>query len=170
MKLVQVGQVGKAHGYKGAFILHRGNGAEELPEALKSVFVGTTQATAEELPLTQSTWMPKGIRLKLEGIESDDAVKAARGKLVFIHRDALEPTRSGEHYVDDLIGLKVFCEETKSPLGAIFEVEAVGGGSVDRWWVKEGCETFAVPAAERWVARVDLKSQSVWIRDADLLR
>ncbi len=170
MKLVQVGQVGKAHGYKGAFILQRGRGADELPEDLKSVFLGTSPSTATELPLTQSTWMPKGTRLKLEGIDSDEAVKAARGKTIYIQREALEPTRLGEYYVDDLVGLKVFCDETKSLLGTVFEVEAVGGGSVDRWWVQEGTKSFAVPAAERWVARVDLGAQSIWIRDAELLR
>lgn len=170
MKLIQVGQVGKAHGYKGAFILHRGRGAEELPESVRSVFVGDCPATATEFPLSQSTWMPKGTRLKLEGMESEDAVKAARGKVVFVQREALGAAQSGEYYVGDLVGLTVFSEESRQELGTISEIETVGSGCVDRWWVRNGTESFAVPAVERWVARVDLGTQSVWIRDADLLR
>jgi 16S rRNA processing protein RimM len=170
MKLIQVGQVGKAHGYKGAFILQRGRGAEELPEHVRTVFVGTSPSTAKELPLTQSTWMPKGTRLKLEGIESDDAVKAARGNSVFIQRETLTPAQPGEFYVGDLVGLEVFSEETRLSLGTLVEIETVGNGAVDRWWVQAGTESFAVPAVERWVARVDLSTQSVWLRDAELLR
>jgi 16S rRNA processing protein RimM len=170
MNLVQVGHIGKAHGYKGAFILQSGSPPNPFPSHIDTVFVGADRETARPFKVSESAWMPKGIRLKLDGCESDTEVKSLRGNRVFVERDQLQAAQDGEYYVADLIGAQVIATETQTPIGTLSAIEEVGKGSTDRWWIQSGQTDFCIPASAQWIEKVDPSSKTIWVRSHDEFR
>src|SRR4051812_30749173 len=117
MKLVQVGSVGKPHGYRGEFLLSARLSSGELPEGVDIVYLGPDEEKAQAFTVEEVREMAKGLRLKLAGMESDAAVKSHTGEAVYIDRQELPEAEDGEFYVQDLVGCAVRDAETDADLG-----------------------------------------------------
>ncbi len=159
--------MGKPHGFRGEFLLSKRAAEGDLPEEIDTVYIGTSPDDAAPFKILDTTAMPKGLRLKLEGFESDTFVKDHSGKSVFVPRELFPETEEGEYYVQDLVGCAVRDMASDESLGHISGVEEVGGGCADRWWIQSETETFAIPAAETVVARVDIPNRLVWIHNGN---
>lgn len=140
---------------------------DDFADSLEMVFIGSTEKTVLPFRVLETTWQPKGLRLKLEGFGSDTAVKEHRGESVFVDRAALPETEEGEFYVEDLIGFDVRDAQSDETLGTLSGVESVAPGCPDRWWVSSETDSFAFPASNEIVARLDSQSKTVWIRNGN---
>ncbi len=167
MNLVQIGQVGKPHGFKGEFLLSSRPAALGLPEPIKCIYLGRDAKGAQPFRVVDTTQMPKGLRIKLEGFESDQTVKNHRGDGVYVQRAELPAAQAGLYYVHDLLGCEVLCDASGESIGEISEVEEVGMGSPDRWWIKTPRDTFAILARRETIAQVDLEQRKIRVRNAD---
>ena len=143
--LVGVGRVGKAHGLDGAFFVDGASddlerfavGAELLVDGEAARVVESKQARGRPV-----------IRLDR---------RVPRGAPLAVPRAALPPTRDGEYYVADLIGLRVE-EDGGRPLGRVVEVAA--GIANDVLELDSG---LALPLVEDCVREVDLERRRVLV-------
>ncbi len=172
--LIELAKIGKPHGFRGEFVAHTDSGRDSALQSASKLYVGSSVADATAHPVISATWMPKGWKMKLAGIESDQTVKSLRGNSLFIERSELPPPSDGEFYVADLIGAEVRDAATDQPIGRLKEIETnpvAGIGTFqDRWLIETPQGSFLVPAVTRWVARIDAAKQIVWLRNLEELK
>lgn len=147
-------------------MLAHGQSSEALSTPIGTVYIGAQPQNAQAHKVLDFTPMPKGVRLTLEGFESDEIVKKRRGEPVFIDRTELPPPKEGEYYVEDLIGAEVRDADTETRLGSLSGVEGVAPSCPDRWWIQGESQSFAVPATAEYIVRVDAAARVIWVRDA----
>lgn len=138
------------------------SGAQSALRHLKSVLVGQTPEHATRYPILESAWMPRGWKLKLQGLETDLEVKELRGAAIYAERSALPPPEEGEYYVSDLVGLPVLDADSGEMVGTFAGVESAGQ---DRWWVQGEGKMIPVPATKRYIRLVDIVSRKIWLQN-----
>jgi len=119
--------------------------------------------------------MPKGWKLKLAGVESDQTVQALRGQSLFINRTDLPATESNEYYLGDLVGCQVRDADTNEEIGCCAGVESTPVPGItdfqDRWLITlTSGETLAVPAVRRFIDKVDVDERVIWLRNLSDLK
>ncbi|MBN1946599.1 MAG: 16S rRNA processing protein RimM [Bradymonadales bacterium] len=72
----------------------------------------------EEVVIESARQTPRGWLVKIEGVDTREAVAALTGKRLFVRRDALPPLPEDEIYQADLVGWKVQDRQGRS-LGTI---------------------------------------------------
>lgn len=168
MDLIALGKITKPHGYKGEFVAAINTGNDSVLKQVKTVFVGPSPTECKAYPVLHSTWMPRGWKIKLEGIDSDEDVKKLRGFLLFVERQSLPPPEEGEYYIADLIGATVMDADTERQIGKFAGVEDSHerlSGSQDRWWIDVGGELLPVPATKRYIHKVDIATRTLWLKN-----
>lgn len=169
-RLIEVGHIGRPHGFRGEFMLSNSWG-EPLPDDLEKVFVGREEADAQEHQVEKLTEMPKGLRIKLVDFQSDTKVKEHQGCRVFVPQEALPELESNEYYVGELVGSEVREETSDKLVGTLGGIEEVGGGCADRWWVNGTDRSqYVFPATSEIISRVDAGRRVIWVRDAEQFR
>jgi 16S rRNA processing protein RimM len=136
---VAVGKVGKSHGLDGAFIVED---ASEEPERFA---VG-----AELIVAGQPARVVESKRSGGRAVIRLDR-RVDRGARIEIPRDALGPTREGEYYVFQLVGLEVV-EEDGRGLGRVTSVEPYEANDV-----LELDSGLSLPMVEECIREVDLE-------------
>ena len=133
------------------------------------MFVGTDPQSAVPYPITEAAWMPRGWKIKLAGIETEEAATALARQHLYAERAALPATAANEYYLAELVGAAVIEEATGIAVGTVSGVETTAGG--DRWWVAtpDGGE-LALPATKRFIAEVDVAERRLSVRHLDELR
>lgn len=160
--LIPIGKVKRAHGLKGGIVI-AAERREDLD--LSVVTVGNNIHNVIE-----SSWMPKGLLLRLETITSLEMAEPLVGETLFIDRSQLPENAKDEFLVEDLVGVQV-SDETLGSVGVVIGVEPGSAVSSDRWWVKthDGVEV-AIPAVGRYIKQVDLPKRKIHVIDFSDLR
>lgn len=104
------------------------------------------------------------IYVHFEGVDSRNDAETLSGSTLYLHREDLEAPGEGEHYIIDLIGLKVIDDEGNE-LGELKEVLQHGAADV---YVVKGESNFMFPALKRVVQSVDLEAGEIRVNSAAL--
>lgn len=100
-----------------------------------------------------STRRSAHVLLKLEGVESPEAVKALRGTDVWIPRSEAMQLPEGAFYADEVVGLRVETERGE-PIGIVRDILVTGANDV---YVVEGVRgEILIPAIRDVVSRIDI--------------
>lgn len=156
-----LGRVLRPHGLKGALRIRSYARSADSFLGLSEVWLRTSGGQIRALPLTWAKPHPKGVVLKLEGLEGEEKVRSLIGAEVVVPRTALPALEEDEYYWTDLIGLDVF-DHNGARLGrikALFETKAHDVLVVDS---PDG--EVLIPAVESAIREVDLKRRIVAIR------
>jgi 16S rRNA processing protein RimM len=137
---VQVGLVGRAHGIDGAFVVERGSDDDARYAVGSTLYVDGIPA---EVVLFRR--VGRGQRAILLDL------KAERGQVLAVPRDALPPTEPDTYYVFQLVGLDV--ELDGDVVGRVREI--VPGAANDNLELEDG---RLVPLIEDAIAKIDLDS------------
>lgn len=129
------------------------SGRESVLRDLTTLYLGKTPDTASAFPVTEASWMPRGWKLQVTGIDTFEQARALAGCSVYGERSALPKTEANEYYLADLQGATAVDAVTGKPVGTYRGVESTGGS--DRWWFDGPEGEFAVPAIRRFVLEVD---------------
>jgi 16S rRNA processing protein RimM len=106
----------------------------------------------------------KAVLLKLAGIDDRTAAEALRGARVWIERSRLPESDSGEFYLCDLIGARVYAPDGE--VGAVVEVRL--HPSVDCLVIRTPDGTLVEqPLAEPWLEHVDVDAKRVELSTRD---
>jgi len=169
MKLIELGKISKPHGFRGAFVVYAPTGQASALAYVKEIRIGLEAASSVTYKIIETSWMPRGWKVVVEGITSDTQVNSLRGALVFTERTSLKETENDEFYVSDLVGAQVQ-DESGASIGTFVGVEPLPGQQ-DRWWVElKSGETIAIPATKQFVLGVDIKNRSVTVYNVSKLR
>ncbi len=102
---IQLGIVGKAHGLNGAFFVSQRD--EELPEELKTLYIGASIDKAVTLSIKSTRWQNDRPVLHCEEIKTREAAEALCHQIIWADRDAMEIDEDEEYFWSDVIGKKI---------------------------------------------------------------
>ena len=159
--LIRVARLGKTWGIRGHLIVRPDN-----PESEHLWCGEVLWLTGEAWPMAPvevAQWQPKGERLmvQLAGVDTPDDAKALTGLEIWIPRESLPETSENEHYVRDLLGMKVV-DELRGELGHIAHI--FPAGSADVWVVRSPKGEHMIPAVREFVRSVDTEARVVTVR------
>lgn len=157
MKTVEIGRVLRPHGLRGELKVRlHWEGSTVLSE-VGSVVIGEA-GQARSVAVEAVRPGPKGVLLKLVGVDDCDAAQAFAGAPLSVPRSALPPLEPGEYYLSDLVGAEVWGPEGR--VGEVIEVRL--HPSVDSMVVRTSDgSVLEQPLAEPWLESVDVEAGRV---------
>jgi len=147
MKWIKIGKIVKSKGVKGQMKIYPYTNEKERFEAFSHLYIKGEAYLVEAVAYHKNTPI-----LKLEGIDSPEAVEAIKNEEVLIPYEALPELEEDEFLIMDLIGLEVF--DGGESIGKIREV--IQQGPQDLYVVagKEG--DILIPGVKAFIKEVDI--------------
>ena len=102
---------------------------------------------------------PPYVYIAIDGVQSRNDAETYHGALLFIDRADFEAPDEGEHYVCDLIGLRVV-DENGNVLGKLKSILQHGAADV---YVVDADNGFMFPALKRVIKSVDIVGGTVCV-------
>ena len=99
--------------------------------------------------------------LQLAGVETPEDARAVTGLELWVPRESLSQPEDNEHYVRDLLGMKVIDPE-RGELGHIAQI--FPAGSADVWVVRGPRGEEMIPAVSDFILSVDSEARVVTVR------
>jgi len=99
----------------------------------------------------------KGVVVRLQGVTDPDLARALIGSEVLVRRDQLPPTAAGEHYWDDLEGMKVVTVAGVE-LGEVDHLFETGANDV---MVVKGARERLIPYIPGVIVAVDAAARTI---------
>jgi 16S rRNA processing protein RimM len=162
LKLVELGKVARPHGFKGHFVVDSPSGHESSLGAVSDILIGRSPEDTTPYRIIEASWMPRGWKLHVEGVDTEAQVHALKGATVYAPREELPETEDGEYYISDLIGASVIDTETAREVGTLSGVETDGQ---HRWWIRSSEGEFAIPANAHFIVSVDVEQRQIRVRN-----
>jgi 16S rRNA processing protein RimM len=122
--------------------------------SLKEVFVGKAEANAGRRSVGQVQMGGKGVRLRLDGVETRTEAEALVGSFLFVPAEARIPLAQGSYFVEQVVGLKVL-SENGAEIGRVKEVMKLPAQDV--YVVEKNGSQILIPAVREFVLRIDLR-------------
>ena len=158
-RYLECGKIVSTHGLRGEVRVQPWcDGADFLLEFSAFYFDGGAVSVAVEGARVHKNLLI----LRLAGVDDIDAAAALRGKVLYIDREDA-PMEEGEHFVQDLLGLRVVDADTGQEYGRITDVFATGANDVYELTGERG-EKKLVPAIPDVVVETDMEGGVVRIR------
>jgi len=164
--LVRVARLGKTWGTRGHLIVRLDNADSD--RCWCSDVAWLTGQAWPMAPVEVSGWQTKGERLMVQfaGVQSPEEARAVTGLELWVPRESLPDTEGDEHYVHDLLGMRVV-DEVRGELGHIAQIFPAGGADV--WVVRGAGGEYMIPATREFVMSVDAEQRLVTVRYEELL-
>lgn len=100
------------------------------------------------------------VLLKLEGVDSPEAVVALRGLEVMVPREEALPLPAGHYYLADIVGMEVITVEGQI-VGHVTDVFRTGSNDV--YVVGHGVNEVLIPAIQDAVTNLDLENGRITV-------
>jgi 16S rRNA processing protein RimM len=161
---IEVGRVSKAHGIRGELRVDLHWSDSEALREVDEVMLDFGDKGVRKFAVEVARPVPRGVLLKLVGVDDRNAAELLRGALVRIERTEMPALEDGEYYLVDLIGAKVVGPD--GPVGDVVEVRT--HPSVDTLVIRtpDG-SVLEQPLVEAFVARVDTAQKLVELSSTD---
>lgn len=161
---LRMGRVTRAHGVNGELEVKPDWEHSRGLLAASEVMLESASGALETHRVRASRQTPKGLLLRLEGIDDRDAAEARAGNVVRVAREALPKLKEGEYYLCDLVGVRVASAE--GVIGEVVEVQMYP--SVDAVVIEApGGDRFEQPLLDEWIARVDVGAREILLTSRD---
>ena len=165
-KYISVGKILNFHGIKGEAKVGFSKNRQEFFISLDSVFVKVNNSY-RELKILSSRLNKKFLIVKFEGINSIDELLPYKGELLFVKEDTIRQNLDEDEFlIDELVGMKIFDNETKKDLG--FVVGVSNNGATDLLSVKTNTKRISlIPFVKAIVPEVDIKNKKIYINNLE---
>jgi 16S rRNA processing protein RimM len=161
---IRIGRVTRAHGVVGELEVRPDWEESSGLLAAREVLLESESGELERRVVRSSRRTPKGVLLRLDGIDDRDQAEARRGYAVRVPRELLPALGAGEYYLCDLIGADV--ESPEGSVGRIVEVQMYP--SVDAVVIEAADGTrYEQPLLDEWLAHVDVAARRVSLASRD---
>lgn len=156
---METGKIVTTHGVHGEVKVQPWCDEPAFLAGLSEVRVGAPENPVE---VQRARVQKNMVVMKLQGIDTLEAAAGLRGKLLYIHRDAI-PLEEGEYLIQDLLGLSVYDADTGALYGTLCDVSKTGANDV--WHIRfpDGTERL-IPKIPQVVLQVDIAGGRVEIR------
>lgn len=143
----------RAFSYRGAFVVRcLRDPYAALPSIARIAWLGTDGQWREEV-VEEVDRHPKGLKLKVRTVDDESTARSWVGREIFVLGELPRGSSAEGYAIGSLIGVPVLSEDGTA-VGFLEDVEPVPGG-VDRWWIKTPQGPLPIPAATRYIARVE---------------
>jgi len=160
-ELLAVGKIVKAFGVKGEVVVQSFTDSPARFQKLAGVSMGTDAANATPVTVRCTSAEPRGVRLKIDGVEDRTAAEGVVGALLFVDDTGRAPLPRGRYYVHEIIGLRAE-DEAGRPLGTVEDVLKYPAHDV---YVIRGAQgEILVPAVKVFVRSIDLAHGRMRVR------
>jgi 16S rRNA processing protein RimM len=153
-----IARIGAAHGVRGAVKLWT---FTEDPLAVKHYGPLLTEDGARQFEVTHARKAKGHLVATLKGIATREAAERLNGVELYIAREKLPATDTGEYYHADLIGLAAV-DAADQPLGRVTAIHNFGAGDIIEIAPPQG-PTLLLPFTDAVVPSVDLAGGRVVI-------
>lgn len=127
-----------------------------------------SQAGAESMPKAEQVRVHQGRAvIKFEGADSREAAEALRGSTLWLTREQIGELPEGRYFVDDILGLKVYCESGEL-LGRIDEVLCMPASDI--YVVRGDGGEILLPVIDEVILSVDIEGGKVVVHLMEGLR
>jgi 16S rRNA processing protein RimM len=152
---VEIGRVAKAHGLTGEVGVKLHWSHSEILFSVDEVLV-ELGGQERVIPIERARATPKGVLLKLAGVDDRTQAEALRGARILVQRSALPELGEGEYYLSDLVGFGVVAPDGE--IGEVVEVRV--HPSVDSAIIRapDG-RLLEQPLVDAWLEEVDLEAR-----------
>lgn len=159
-KYLEVGQIVGTHGVRGEMRVNPWCDSPEFMKRFKYFYLGKDGAG----PLKVISCRPHGniALLKVEGIDSIDAVNKIMRKVLYMDR-AEANLKQGENFIQDLIDCAVYDADTEVLYGKLTDVMETGANDVWQITDEKGKE-YLIPAIKEVIAETDVENGVIKIR------
>jgi 16S rRNA processing protein RimM len=159
-QLVAVGLIVKGFGIRGHVVVQPMTDMPARFARLTSVWMGKDTQNVTRRGIELAVIEPRGVRLKLKGIDDRTAADTLRGTLLFV--DDAETIRlpKGHVFVHDLLGMCVHDEQGHA-LGTVADVLKYPANDV--YVVRDGGREILIPAVREFVRAIDVRTRTVTV-------
>ena len=163
-KVIILGSVTRAHGLKGIIRVRSFADSPQSFEGLGRVLLRPKEGPDRWIRVEWIGPHPRGVLLKLKGVDNPESAELLVGMEVGVERSALPELDPGEFLWADLIGLWVVTGSGRrvGRVAALFQT-----GANDVLVVRGDAGEVLIPAVEAAVARVDLESGEIVLTEME---
>ncbi len=151
-KLVKIGKIAKPHGVRGTLKVLPLTDDKTRYNKLKKIYIQTRHGI-KEFDILAVRYQDKFVLLDLVGIETMTEAEGYIGNYIAIEKKDRMPLDENTYYIEDLIGLNVYEEETY--LGKLIDVMQPGSNDVYIITLEDGKELL-LPAIKSVILEVDI--------------
>jgi len=160
-QLLAVGSIVKAFGLKGDVVVQPMTDSPSRFRELKTLWLGNDNRSVAEIRIQKAVVEPRGVRLKLEGVDDRTSAEKMRGKILFVDEEHRVRLPRGRYFVHDVIGLLVR-DEAGNELGSVADVLRYPAHDV--YVVRGNGREFMIPAVKEFVAAIDVAARTMTVR------
>lgn len=163
-ELFAVGKIVKSFGVHGEVVIQAMTPDTKRFKKLKHALRGVDSGSAVECTVERTQIEPRGVRLKLAGVDDRTAAEALVGQLIFVDEKERIRIPKGTWFVHDVLGSRVV-DEQRGELGVIAEILKLPGHDV--YAVRGNGKEILIPAVKEFIVRVDVATHTVTVRLID---
>jgi len=160
-QLYAVGTIVKAIGIEGDVVVQPLTDFPERFRKLRLLWLGADSGSVSRAGVEKAVVSPRGIRLKLKGVDDRSAAERLRGKILFVDEAHRAKLPEGQYFVHDVLGLSVR-EEGGTDLGTLADVLRYPASDV--YVVRGDRGEILIPAVKEFVQSVDLGARTMTVR------
>jgi 16S rRNA processing protein RimM len=161
--MIEIGKILKPHGIQGQLKVRLYSDNFESFERRGYAFIQQKEET-RRIGYAVMRSEPPFVYVLLGGVSSRNDAEEFCGLPLMLRRSDLEEPEEGEHYIVDMIGLKVV-NESGTELGELKDILQHGAADV---YVVQGQKGFMFPAVKRVITEVDLDAGVLRVDSASL--
>lgn len=157
-RYLETGKIVGTHGLKGEVRVHPWCDSPDFITQFDRLYL---DQDGNFINITASRVHSNVVLMKIEGVQTIEQAEKFRNKILFIDRE--DVNLGGEtHFIQDLIGCKVYDADSNELLGEITDVTKTGANDV--WHIKKSNKEYLVPAIDDVVIKVDTDNGIIIIR------
>ncbi len=156
---LECGKIINTHGFRGTVKLESRCDSPEVLADLETLWFSENGKYIPRRVLKSSVFR-QFVLADIEGVDSEEAANALRGRLVYAAREDI-PRGEGDYFIVDLIGLPVKHADTGELLGTLVDINT--NGMRDLYIVRTEFGDCMVPAVSEFVTHID-PDDAVYIR------
>ncbi|MDD3839636.1 MAG: ribosome maturation factor RimM [Clostridia bacterium] len=157
-----IGQILKPRGLKGEIKVFPLTDVIDRFNDLEYVLIENSADELKKYDIEYVKYQKDIVYIKLEQVNSVDEAERLREKYIKISRNDAIPLEEGEYFICDIVGLKVYDEESKY-IGEIQDVIKTGSNDVYSVNSHDGREIL-IPAIKKVVKNIDLEKRTMKIQ------
>ena len=169
-EIVELAAVMRAHGLGGMVILKPFNPNSALLYETKKAIIKAPDGSRRPVQLREAREHSGTILCAIEGVSDRNSAEALKGSVICVTRAELPEPDEGEHYLMDLVGLRVE-DEAGKPVGIVEEV--IEYPSVVCLKVVSDDAVLELPHIDRYLIEADVEAgvvRAAHLDELDILR
>ena len=159
--LLAIGSIVKAFGIEGHVIVQSLTDFPSRFRKKNTVLLGRSERDAREMMIERAATGPRGVRLKLAGVDDRDAAERLVGAFLYVRETERTRLPKGRYFTYDIVGLTVV-DEQGMVRGTIHEVLKMPAHDI---YVVRGKGTeILLPAVKEFILKIDLAARTINVR------